>query len=201
MYIKNEGDYMATRSTNSPYTTSVGEMRELCSKRSWLMTLGFALIILGGIALVSSLFTTLITVYFIGTLLLAEGITNIFHAIWLRNWKGFFLHLLLGILYSVGGVLMFIHPGVGAVSLTLMLAAFLMVAGLFRTSLALTADFQNWFWLFLSGIITFILGIIIFAQLPTSALWVVGAFLGIDMIVSGWSSVMLSYEVRRDFCR
>jgi uncharacterized membrane protein HdeD (DUF308 family) len=89
------------------------------------------------------------------------------------------------------------NPGAGALVLTLILAVFFMVAGLFRIMAALTMRFPQWGWLLVSGIVTLLLGLLIWRQWPVSGLWVIGLFIGIDMIFCGWSWVMAALAARR----
>ncbi len=57
--------------------------------------------------------------------------------------------------------------------------------------------FPHWGWVLFNGIITLILGIIIWRQWPVSGLWVIGLFIGIDLIISGWAWIMLSFAARQ----
>jgi uncharacterized membrane protein HdeD (DUF308 family) len=80
--------------------------------------------------------------------------------------------------------------------LTLMMAMFFMVAGLFRIITALAMRFPSWRWRLFDGIITLLLGILLWEQWPFSGLWAIGMFIGIALIISGWSSVMLALAAR-----
>ena len=80
---------------------------------------------------------------------------------------------------------------------TLLLASFFMVGGLFRMISAVAGQFRNWGWVLVNGVIALILGIMIWQQMPFSGLWVIGTFLGIDLIFSGWSYVSLGLGVRK----
>jgi uncharacterized membrane protein HdeD (DUF308 family) len=76
-----------------------------------------------------------------------------------------------------------------------MIAAGLLVGGLFRIILALSERFQGRWWVLVNGIVTLVLGILIWREWPESALWVIGLFVGIDMLFAGWSWVMLAMAV------
>jgi uncharacterized membrane protein HdeD (DUF308 family) len=80
--------------------------------------------------------------------------------------------------------------------LTKFIAIFLIVSGLFRIVSALATRFRDWGWVLLNGGVTLLLGIIINRQLPEAALWVIGLFLGIEMIFNGWGWVMLALGLR-----
>jgi uncharacterized membrane protein HdeD (DUF308 family) len=177
--------------------TNLGDIQELQQHWVWLLGLGIISIILGAIALSSSVLFTMASVIFFGWILLVVGVLEVAHGFWQRRWGGVFLHLLNGILSVVVGVLMIGNPAASALILTLLLAMFFMVAGLFRISAALVMRFPRWGWRLLNGIVTLLLGILIWAQWPLSGLWVIGLFVGVDLIFSGWASVMLSLAARQ----
>jgi uncharacterized membrane protein HdeD (DUF308 family) len=114
------------------------------------------------------------------------------HAFWRKQWRGFFLDLVTGVLYAVAGFLMVAEPLAAAASLTLLIAMLLLIGGIFRIVVALSGHLDHWGWVLLNGVITAALGVMIWRQWPSSALWVIGMFIGIEMIFYGWSLVMLS---------
>jgi uncharacterized membrane protein HdeD (DUF308 family) len=124
------------------------------------------------------------------------GGVEIAAAFWARRWSGFFLNLLFGILYLILSMLMIEHPGVAADALTLMLAASFLVGGLLRIVVSLTHRFSNWGWVLLNGVITFLLGFMIWRRWPNESEWIIGVFVGIELIFTGWSWVMLALAVR-----
>ena len=78
----------------------------------------------------------------------------------------------------------------------MVVAAFLVVAGLFRIVAALSLRLPNWGWQLLRGFVTLLLGVLIYRAWPFSGLWVIGLFVGIEMIFYGWAWIMLALEVR-----
>jgi uncharacterized membrane protein HdeD (DUF308 family) len=158
----------------------------------WFLALGILEIILGTIAIGASVVATFVTVVFFGWLLLIGGGLSAVHAFWRKQWRGFFLDLATGILYIVAGFFMVAEPAAAAVSLTLLIAMFLLIGGIFRIVVALTGHLEHWGWVLLNGVITAGLGILIWRQWPISGLWVIGLFVGIEMLLYGWSLVMLS---------
>jgi uncharacterized membrane protein HdeD (DUF308 family) len=171
-------------------------LQSLRANWGWFLALGIALIVLGTLAIGAAFIATLAVAVTFGILLLIGGGVQIASAFWARRWSGFFLQLLVGILYVVVGALMVEHPIGAAAGLTLMLAAYFLAAGLLRIVVALTERFHNWGWVLLNGVITLVLGVLIWRQWPESSLWVLGLFVGIDMIFSGWSWVMLALALR-----
>jgi uncharacterized membrane protein HdeD (DUF308 family) len=108
-----------------------------------------------------------------------------------------FIDLLTGILYVVVGFMIVANPGAAAITLTLLIALFLIFTGIFRIVVALMTRFPHWGWLALHGLVNLLLGIAIWRQWPLSGLWVIGLFVGIDMVFNGWSLVMLGLTARR----
>jgi uncharacterized membrane protein HdeD (DUF308 family) len=162
----------------------------------WLLALGIVLVILGLAALSWSVLTTLVSVVFFGWLLLIGGILSVIHAFIRRRWGGFFLELFAGLLYFMVGLMIVGHPAASAVALTLLISVFLLIGGIFRIVTALTIGFHHRMWMLLNGGISLLLGALIWAEWPVSGLWVIGLFIGIDMIFYGWSLIMLGMVVR-----
>lgn len=166
-------------------------------KRSgWFLGLGAVLIVLGLIALGSSMLFTLTTMVFVGWLMMLGGVLQTVHAFTCKSWGGFFIDLLAGAFNTVLGLLIIGHPGATAVALTLMIAMALIISGIFRVAIALSIRFPNWTWLLLHGAINLLLGFAILQEWPSSGLWVIGTFIGIDMVFNGWSLVMLALALR-----
>jgi len=102
--------------------------------RKWqrLLGVGILLVVLGMIAIGASVFVTLATMVFVGCLMLVGGVLQTIHAIAMRNWSGFFIDLLGGVLYMVVGLVIVAHPGATAIALTLIIAVLFMLGGIFR---------------------------------------------------------------------
>jgi uncharacterized membrane protein HdeD (DUF308 family) len=158
----------------------------------WLFFLGVLLIIFGMVALIAPVFATVGIVFFYGWLLLLAGVAQAFAAFATRRWGGFFLHLLMGLIDIVIGVLFLRHWDVGAEILTLFLIVAFLVGGVFRLVVSLSLRFPNWGWTFLSGVITLALGVYLWALFPLVSFTIPGLFLGIQMLFYGWSAVMLA---------
>lgn len=171
----------------------VGEIR-----RNWggFLALGLFLILIGAAAIGFSTFATLFSVILLGGLLIASGVVQIVQSFWARRWSGLFFSLLLGILYLVTGVLCIARPASSALALTLLIAAFCFVGGLFKMINALILRFPYWGWVFFNGLVTFILGVLILSEWPVSGLWVIGLFVGIDILLLGWTWVVLALSAR-----
>jgi uncharacterized membrane protein HdeD (DUF308 family) len=168
------------------------DIEEVRAHRTWFLCLGVALIIIGTIAIGSAELMTMVSVILLGWLLIFAGLFEVVHGFARRAWGGFFINLMGGLLYAVTGLLMVSHPGIAAVTLTLMIAMVLIVAGTFRIFVAFTTPIHHRGWLILNGAISLFLGFCIMSSWPVSGLWVIGLFIGIDMIFDGWTEVMLA---------
>ncbi|HEV3237430.1 MAG TPA: HdeD family acid-resistance protein [Gemmataceae bacterium] len=185
-------------STISAPSDSSGSHELHSLRNQWwcFLLLGIALIVLGTFCIVDPLIPTLASVIFLGFLLMAAGITQIVSAFWAGKWSGMLIHMLIGVLYIVVGYMIVDSPVVNMVLITKFIAIFLIVSGAFRIVSALVVRFRDWGWALLNGGVTLLLGIIINRQLPEAALWVIGLFIGIEMIFNGWAWVMLALGLR-----
>ncbi|MCB4771127.1 HdeD family acid-resistance protein [Ancylobacter sp. Lp-2] len=186
---------------STPAGSLAGHLHELRAKWGWFVALGVILIVAGAIALGSSyglVVGTLISVYYIGAMMVVAGIAQIFHAFAVKGWGGFFFWLLDGLLYLVAGVIAFTNPDLAAAVLTLLLGISLIVGGLFR----LVAAFKlrpaaGWGWILFSAIIAILLGIEITVQWPINSMWILGLFLGVDLIFNGFTVLMLGLGLKK----
>jgi uncharacterized membrane protein HdeD (DUF308 family) len=163
----------------------------------WFEILGVVLILLGTACLVFATTATIVTALIFGYFMIAAGFFYLIGAFFTRGWGGFFLSLLAGVLYLVAGFILIMHPAEAMILYTLLLAVFFFVEGVFHIIAALSGQFRHWGLMFLSGVITTLLGVMIWQQWPFSGLWVVGAFVGIDLIMHGASYVSLGINARR----
>ncbi len=173
------------------------DLKKLKAAWIWFSILGAALMILGVVALGYSTFFTIATVEILGALLLAGAAMYICGSFFTGSWGGFFLTLLTGVLQLVMGLICVRHPAEAAIVYTLLMALFFMVGGLFRIVVALAGQFRGKGSVLMNGVVTLILGIMIWLQTPFSGLWVIGSFLGIDLLFNGWSYLLLGLSLRR----
>jgi uncharacterized membrane protein HdeD (DUF308 family) len=162
--------------------------------------LGLLLVGCGTVAIVVPPFTiasSFITVLVLGLLLMVAGIVTIVSSFWVGKWSGLLMHLLVGILYLVTGFVITERPVVSAAVITLFIAATFIVLGAFRIVGAIALRFPQWGWVMFNGIITLLLGIVIYRNFPESALWLIGILLGVELLLNGWSWIMLSLAVRK----
>jgi uncharacterized membrane protein HdeD (DUF308 family) len=166
--------------------------------RQWwvFFVLGLVSVVVGFVALGSVVVATMASMVVFGVLLLIQGVTEVIHAVMVRNLKGFAIHLLSAALYLIVGLFMLEDPIRAAAVITLLLAAAFFVGGVLRIIIALVHRFPAWPWVALHGVVDLVLGILIFREWPASSLWVIGMFIGIDLILNGWSWMILALGVR-----
>ena len=187
---------MVSESNVTALELSAVGVEEVSKKWGWFMALGILLIIGGSIALGSAFLMTVFSMTLLGWLMICGGVLEAVHAFRCKQWSGFFIDLLTGLLYVVVGFMIIANPGATAVAITLLIAMFLIFGGIFRVVVALVVRFQNWGWLLLHGVVSLVLGIAIWKQWPLSGTWVIGLFIGIDMMLNGWSLIMLSLAAK-----
>ena len=164
----------------------------------WLLALGIVSLILGVIGLGMTAALTIVSVIFFGALLLVGGVIQLIDAFRHSGWKSTFWHVLIALLYLVGGIILVGDPVGGSVALTLVVAAMLVASGIFRAVMAFQAKgVAGWGWLLFGAILSIVLGLMILASWPVSGLWVIGLFVAIELIINGWSCVIMALVGRR----
>lgn len=176
--------------------TAAGAANRVRNLWGCLLAVGLVQILAGTLAVSFAFVATIVSVVTLGVVLLVAAGGQIAAAILARDWGGFVLFLLLGVFYAVTGVLTLRHPLLAAEGLTLMLAAAYMVGGGVRIITACVERVPAWGWVLLNGVVTLLLGVLIWQEWPVSGLWVLGLFVGIDLIVNGAAWAALALAVR-----
>lgn len=160
------------------------------------LLLGIALIIVGVIAIVvpaATAITLLAVDYLLGALLLAGGVLQAVYAFRRHTTAGrVVLALIVSALYVIAGLILLGHPFAAILSLTLFLAAFLIVAGIFKIIAAVEMyGSEHWGWTLAGGIVSFILGVLIWGGWPATV-WALGLWIGIDLLYMGWTMIAVA---------
>ncbi len=164
-------------------------------KWGWFLALGILLIVVGFLALGDTVAVTVVSVIFLGWLLVLSAVLHVLH--WFRgSGQSFFLDLLGFIFDLIVGIILLTNPAVGAAALTLVLAVFFLVGGLMRIVASLSFDAPHRVWAILSGAISAGLGILLWIHWPLSGLYFIGLAIGIELMFRGWAWVMLALRMR-----
>lgn len=178
-----------------PPESQKGNIKKSINASIWI---GALLIVLGIAAIALPRFSTIVAETWIAFILISAGAAKIVYAFQNRNAEsGFIWKLLLSILYVATGIMLFVYPLTGVLTLTILLGSFLLTEGVFELILAFKLRPQpNWTWALGNGIITLILGAMIWFQWPFNAPWLIGTLVGVSVLFTGISRIMLSLNVR-----
>ncbi len=176
--------------------SAFGDDMERARKHWWLFLLLGIVLVIGGItAIAYPCISSVAAVMVLGIILIVSGVFTIIGAFWAGKWSALLLQLLVGILYIMAGIAIRDAPVESTGILTLFVAAFFIVVGAFRIIVSLVERFPQWGWALLNGIVTLLAGIIIYDTFPNSALWVIGLLLGLELLLNGWTWIMLSVVI------
>ena len=172
--------------------------RQVAEHWGWFLGLGIFLILAGLAAIAFPLLSTIATKIALGWIFLAAGALVVLHAFSIKQWSGFLWSLLVGVLYVIAGGWLAFFPFTGIITLTLLLAALFLAEGVLEVIMAVRVrPHEGWVWLLLSGLVAVAVGIMIAAQLPSSAAWAIGLLTGINLLMTGVSFTALALAGRR----
>jgi len=164
----------------------------------WSIGLSILMILAGLLAIAVPQAAGIAVNLLVGWLLVFSGAAHLVFAWHTRTAGGILWELLLGILYIFVGAYLLVHPVAGLASLTLAIAIYLFAEGVLELILSFRLrPMPGSSWLLFDGIITLILGVMIWRTWPSSTEWVVGTLVGISMLFSGISRLMISLAARR----
>lgn len=156
--------------------------------------LGVIVLIVGLLAMGSPLVAGLSVAMLVGIMLILGGIGQLIFSVQTGN--GVFA-ILVSVLAFVAGIYMLASPAVALTTLTVVLAAYLVVSGIFEILMALQIKpIKGWGWVLFSGVLSLVLGGMIWSQFPVSGAWAIGLLVGINLFFSGWSLIMMGMAAR-----
>jgi uncharacterized membrane protein HdeD (DUF308 family) len=183
--------------TEQDYTPTSGMLEGIRENASLTITLGVILILAGLFALFSPLLVGLSVTVMVGTLAFVSGVAQCLLAFKIGAFGRGLLTFVVGVLMTVTGLYLISRPVAGLASITLLLAAYFWVTGVIEVITAFQSrPAQGWGWQLFSGIVTLLLGIILWRQFPVSGVWAVGTLFGIKMLFSGWTLVFLGRHLK-----
>ncbi|MCX5815990.1 MAG: HdeD family acid-resistance protein [Proteobacteria bacterium] len=164
---------------------------------AWYLVYGVILVIAGFILLGAPAVATILAATFFGVMLLIQGIIHIVHALFSRD-KGWVWSLFLGIISVIAGIFLVTDPVAGVLGLTFLIAVLLIANGISKVVLSFQLKpHSGWGIILANGIISIILGFMIYGQWPVSGLWVIGFFLGIDTLFAGFGWISAAFAVKK----
>ena len=174
-------------------------MRDTVKRYSlWYLIQGVLLIAAGMLAIIYPVLSSAAVVVLLGWLLIISGIVQGLSLIGARHVPHFWMQLISVILAVLIGCLFLRDPAQGLVTIALLLIVFFMIEGISKVVFALTIrPFPNWGWVLASGLVGIVLALILWANLPVTALWLIGVLLGINLISVGAAIAYLAWQVRQ----
>jgi uncharacterized membrane protein HdeD (DUF308 family) len=163
----------------------------------WVIIWGIVTFVCGILAIILPLTFSFGIVLIIGCLVLVAAIAHLFFAFETRSVDGFLWQMLVSVLYGVAAICLLVNPLLSVLSLTLVLAIFLLLEGILELALYFVLKrFRHSVWVLIDGIGTLILGILMLRQWPPATPEIIGALIGISLMLSAVSRVVLSLAVR-----
>ena len=183
---------MATNTADGAWV--LGSLRE---HWVWMLALGILMVVLGAIGLYMTASFTVASVLLFGVLLVIGGIARLLEAFRARGWKSIGLHIVIALVYVAAGAIALYDPIAASLSLTLFIVAMLLVTGVLRAVIALQMrPVKGWVWVLGSGILSVLLGALIFFQWPVSGLLAIGLFVAIELLVDGWGCILIALAAK-----
>jgi len=183
---------------NDFLTDVAASVQSVRSNWGWYLTLGIILIAAGVFAMIYQGTATQASVVVFGALLILAGVAQLVAAFQSRGAGHVLLFLLISVLDVVVGYMLIQHPDAGAQTLTLLLAALFVFTGIYTFVAAMWLQLPNYGWYALSGIVSVVLGVMLWAQYPTSAQWFIGFAVGLYFVFGGIAWCSFAIKVKPD---
>jgi uncharacterized membrane protein HdeD (DUF308 family) len=163
----------------------------------WYLVQGVLLIVAGILAIVYPVISAAAVIVLLGWLLIISGVLQGISLVGAKQAPHFWLQLVSVVLAVLVGFLFLRDPQQGLLTITLLLIIFFMIEGISKVVFALTIrPFPKWGWVLASGLVGILLSLILWANLPVTAVWLIGLLLGIQLISVGAAVGYLAWQVR-----
>lgn len=157
------------------------------------MAIGIGLIILGIVAIARPAFAAIASTLVFGWLFIVAGVAQVIYAFFGRNVGQLVWKLLLGIIYLVAGATILSNVLAGVATITLILGVTTFAQGVLQVIFAFTMrPVPGWTFILGSGILSVILGILIWSEWPADSAWLLGVWVGLSLLSDGLWAIMLS---------
>jgi uncharacterized membrane protein HdeD (DUF308 family) len=170
---------------------------EIKNRSAWSIVMGFVTAALGLFLILYPLTTATITTVLLGWALVFVGIAQFVFALHSQTVGKFFLKALLAVLYGICGLALAFFPIAGVVALTALLGILLLIhAGVAAATAFQVRPVEGWGWFLFDAVASLLMGILIFAQWPSASVWAIGTLVGISVLMSGISRIMIAAKIR-----
>ena len=163
--------------------------------RGWTIFLGILMMLLGFVALTNQFIATITVTTFIGIILMIGAAISLVKIFSIHGWQNHIWYLVVALAYGIAGFVFIARPFEAAIAFTFVLGWAILIGGVFRIFMSFKLrHHQGAGWVLFSAIISIILGALIISQWPVTGLYILGLFLGIELIFAGagWLGLGLS---------
>ena len=161
------------------------------------IVVGVLLLLVGLLAIALPFFAGIAASVFFGWLLLIAGIAHLVYAWSERGTRAVLWQILIGIAYLIAALYMLVLPVAGVITLTLVLAFYIVVAGIFELVVfSRLRGLPGTIWFLVDGLVSFLLAGLIFFHWPSSSLWAIGSLVGISLLFSGIARITFPLSLR-----
>lgn len=186
---------------NSEYSGRDGQLHTaeiFRDKWLWLVLLGGVLILAGVAAILVPAISDVAASKVLGSALIVSGVVQLMQSAKMLHWIGFIWHLLLGILAAIGGILIYLNPFAGAITITILIAIIFAVHGATQVIFAWKVRRQaGWHWFLISGCIALIVSGLLVMKLPYSHSFTPATVAGVSLLFAGWAYVAMALASRK----
>jgi uncharacterized membrane protein HdeD (DUF308 family) len=163
----------------------------LSENAGYSITIGIVLLLIGLIVISAQVFTTFFSILLLGWGLIMGGIAQFIFGVFSGSWLKFSIAFMGGLINFAFGLILVLNPELSIATITLFIGIFLLIAGAYK---AVTAVSSHNGWVLIGGLVSAIMGLFVLAQWPYSGMWVVGLFIGIELMISGFALIISSAE-------
>jgi uncharacterized membrane protein HdeD (DUF308 family) len=182
-------------SSDHAQTSNLSDFR---SKYGWFIGVGVLLLALGAYALFNLFAATIASVFVIGVMMIIGGGARVVHAFQVEKKSALLFWLISGALYVVAGVMALMNPVLAAAVFTLLLAASLIASGVIIAVASFSTKVeQGRWWIFASGVVTTLTGLILAVGWPLSGVWALGLILALDLSFQGASLIACGLAIKQ----
>jgi uncharacterized membrane protein HdeD (DUF308 family) len=177
---------------------SAQSLTEEVKKRSaWSIFMGIVTAAVGCFLIVYPLATAAITTVLLGWALIFVGLAQFVFALYSQTIGNFFLKVVLSQLYGICGIALAFFPIAGVAALTGVLGTLLLIqAGLLTATAFQLRPVDGWGWFLFDAATNLLLGMLILAKWPSSSVWAIGTLVGVSVVMSGISRIMIATKIR-----
>lgn len=175
------------------------EAAEQVVRSKWITPIAILVIVMGLVAIVFPLFAAVASTLIFGWIFVLAGIAQIAYAFQSKGSGQIAWKLILGSLYLLSGIFVMVNPIEGVLAFTLVLGITIFVQGIIQVSMAfqMRRISPNWVWMLASGMVGIVFGIFVWSSFPSSAAWLIGTLVGVNLLFDGvWMLTLHSGQQR-----